>query len=178
MKKWRPRRLKWLDQSHKTGLSPGSFFCTGSLCTLWPHQQKLPLRVWESHTMSLYVPQKPPLAFFVLLCVQEAGTPSFCPLVFSWCQGEAGVFILHIPSGQVMVLSVALLLGNGHGSSHVASLHGCDPYWVPVTGMFSSTPSLWPAKAPTSTSPGMALPAISSSCPLFCMQSLYQSRFR
>lgn len=98
-------------------------------------------------------------------------------LAFSCCQDKAGVFILHVPSGQVMVLSVALLLGNGHGhsSSHVVSLHGCNPYWVPVTRIFPSTLSLQLAKAPTATSPGMALPVISSSCPLFCMQYLYQS---
>lgn len=88
--------------------------------------------------------------------------------------------MLHVPSGQVMVLSVALLLGNGHGhgSSHVASLHVCDPYWVPVTRIFPSTLSLQLAKAPTATSSGMALPAISSSCPLLCMQSLSQRLLR
>lgn len=41
------------------------------------------------------------------------------------------VFSLHIPSGQVMVFSVAILLKNGHGSSHMASLYGCSSYWVP-----------------------------------------------
>lgn len=98
-------------------------------------------------------------------------------LAFNWCQSKAGVFILHVLSGQVMVLSVALLLRNGHGygSSHVAFLHGCNPYWVPVTQIFPSTLSLQLVKAPTPTSPGMAVPAISSSCPLLCMQSHYPS---
>lgn len=59
------------------------------------------------------------------------------------CRGKVGVFILHIPLGQVMVFSVAVPLGHGHGSSHMASLPWLQSLLDPSHASSSLPLSFW-----------------------------------
>ena len=71
-------------------------------------------------------PEMHPLLFLALLCVQEAGTTSFAPSIQPMPEEGWGI-ILHLPSRQVMVFPVAVLLRNGCDLGQAASLPWLQP---------------------------------------------------
>lgn len=122
----------WLAQGHTdSDLSvPWGLSSVQGCCILSPHcQQKQPLRAQESHVMCWLslCPLRCILCSSLPCSVSRRLGPLPLPLASSQCQRKFGGFILHLPSGQVMVFPVAVLLRNGCDLGQAASFQWLQP---------------------------------------------------